>query len=261
MGSASSRTGSSAWDTSAQVSVSMGPSRSIRTRRYQSGPSFSKTTSHSRRPISSTMGRTSASTRCAVFPPACFAMLKNLQIKQEKRTLRPTFHSIVYSYYQNIPHIGRICKYFGRKAAPSPVDIRCRMGYTVGQGLIFPFGCRKDTIMQNFEQLLQKYADFIVRVGVNVQPGQTLILSAPLAAAPLARLCAASAFEAGARDVRVDWSDDALTRIRMEKGSEEALCDVKPYVLRSYLDRKSTRLNSSHVSISSAVVCFETKMG
>ena len=90
--------------------------------------------------------------------------------------------------------------------------------------------------MQNFEQLLQKYADFIVRVGVNVQPGQTLILSAPLAAAPLARLCAASAFEAGARDVRVDWSDDALTRIRMEKGSEEALCDVKPYVLRSYLD-------------------------
>lgn len=90
--------------------------------------------------------------------------------------------------------------------------------------------------MQNFEQLLQKYAGFIVRIGVNVQPGQTLIISAPLAAAPLARLCAASAFDAGARDVRVDWSDDALTRIRMEKGSEEALCDVKPYVLRSYLD-------------------------
>ena len=90
--------------------------------------------------------------------------------------------------------------------------------------------------MQNFEQLLQKYAGFIVRIGVNVQPGQTLIISAPLAAAPLARLCAASAFDAGARDVRVDWSDDALTRIRMEKGAEEALCDVKPYVLRSYLD-------------------------
>ena len=90
--------------------------------------------------------------------------------------------------------------------------------------------------MQNFEQLLQKYAGFIVRIGVNVQPGQTLIISAPLAAAPLARLCAASAFDAGARDVRVDWSDDTLTRIRMEKGSEEALCDVKPYVLRSYLD-------------------------
>ena len=90
--------------------------------------------------------------------------------------------------------------------------------------------------MENFAYLLKQYAEFIVRVGCNVQPGQTLILSAPLAAAPLARLCVRSAFEAGARDVRVDWSDDEVTRTRMELGSEEALCDVKPYVLRSYLD-------------------------
>ena len=91
-------------------------------------------------------------------------------------------------------------------------------------------------MIEQFDSLLAKYADFIVRVGVNVQPGQTLIIAAPIAAAPLARLCAASAFDTGARDVRVDWSDEALTRIRMEKGAEEALCDVKPYVLRSYLD-------------------------
>ena len=90
--------------------------------------------------------------------------------------------------------------------------------------------------MENFAQLLKQYAEFIVRVGCNVQPGQTLIISAPLAAAPLARLCVRSAFEAGARDVRVDWSDDDVTRTRMELGAEEALCDVKPYVLRSYLD-------------------------
>ena len=90
--------------------------------------------------------------------------------------------------------------------------------------------------MENFAYLLKQYAEFIVRVGCNVQPGQTLIISAPLAAAPLARLCVRSAFEAGARDVRVDWSDDEVTRTRMELGSEEALCDVKPYVLRSYLD-------------------------
>ena len=90
--------------------------------------------------------------------------------------------------------------------------------------------------MEHFDTLLAKYADFIVRVGCNVQPGQTLIIGAPLEAAPLARLCAASAFDAGARDVRVDWSDGVLTRIRLEKGAEEALCDVKPYLLRSYLD-------------------------
>ena len=58
--------------------------------------------------------------------------------------------------------------------------------------------------MENFNELLQKYADFIVRVGVNPQPGQTLIINCPLEGAPLARLCVRSAYEAGARDVQVN---------------------------------------------------------
>ena len=90
--------------------------------------------------------------------------------------------------------------------------------------------------MENFNELLKKYADFIVRVGVNPQPGQTLIIRCPLEAAPLARLCVRSAYEAGARDVQVDWSDNAVSRTRMELGSEEALSDFKPYQLRRYLD-------------------------
>ncbi len=84
--------------------------------------------------------------------------------------------------------------------------------------------------------LLEKYAEFMVRVGVNVQPGQTMIVSCPLEAAPLARLCQRAAFVAGARDVRIDWYDETCNRNRMELGAEEALCEVKPYVLRSYLD-------------------------
>ena len=90
--------------------------------------------------------------------------------------------------------------------------------------------------MENFDELLKKYADFIVRVGVNPQPGQTLIINCPLEGAPLARLCVRSAFEAGARDVQVNWSDDAVSRVRMELGSEEALTDHKPWQLRRYLD-------------------------
>ena len=43
--------------------------------------------------------------------------------------------------------------------------------------------------MENFNELLKKYADFIVRVGVNPQPGQTLVINCCLEAAPLARLC------------------------------------------------------------------------
>ena len=38
--------------------------------------------------------------------------------------------------------------------------------------------------MENFDELLKKYADFIVRVGVNPQPGQTLIINCPLEGRP-----------------------------------------------------------------------------
>lgn len=90
--------------------------------------------------------------------------------------------------------------------------------------------------MKNFDELLKKYADFVVRVGVNPQPGQTLIINCPLEGAPLARLCVRSAYEAGAYDVQVNWHDDAITRTRMELGSEEALTDHKDWQLRRYLD-------------------------
>ena len=86
------------------------------------------------------------------------------------------------------------------------------------------------------EQLLREYADFAVRVGVNVRPGQTFIIQAPVEGAGFARLCAAVGYEAGAARVLVRYKDERLARLDMEKASEEALCDNKPWLLRSYLD-------------------------
>ena len=86
------------------------------------------------------------------------------------------------------------------------------------------------------QQLMQKYANFVVRMGVNVQPGQTFIIQCPVDSAYFARACAKAGFEAGAADVVVKYSDEGLTRIRMEMGKEEDLCNVPPHVERSYLD-------------------------
>ena len=86
------------------------------------------------------------------------------------------------------------------------------------------------------QTLMQKYADFIVRVGVNVRPSQTFIIHCPVEAAFFARACAKAGFEAGAADVVVKYGDEQLARIRMELGDEAALSDVKPHLLRSYLD-------------------------
>ncbi len=86
------------------------------------------------------------------------------------------------------------------------------------------------------QTLLQKYAEFIVKVGVNVQPEQTLIIRCPIEGAFFGRACMEAALKAGARDVVMRWEDEKAARIRMELASEEALCDVKPYELRSNLD-------------------------
>lgn len=74
-----------------------------------------------------------------------------------------------------------------------------------------------------FEQNLEKYADAIVKVGLNIQPGQRLVIGPPmwgtfgteLEFVPLVRLIATKAYQAGARLVDVLWRDDQLQLIRL----------------------------------------------
>ena len=53
--------------------------------------------------------------------------------------------------------------------------------------------------MYTFEDKLKEYADLLVRVGVNVQKGQDLVITSQVDQAPFARLCVEAAYKAGAR--------------------------------------------------------------
>ncbi|MFC5531840.1 aminopeptidase [Cohnella yongneupensis] len=72
---------------------------------------------------------------------------------------------------------------------------------------------------------MKQYAKLAVEVGVNVQPDQTLCVIAPIAAAEFVRVVTRCAYEAGARHVHVDWSDESVTRTRFELAPEEALAE------------------------------------
>lgn len=61
---------------------------------------------------------------------------------------------------------------------------------------------------------LAAYADLLLRVGVNLQPGQGLVVRAQIEAAPLVRPLAEAAYRLGAPLVEVMWGDDAVTRAR-----------------------------------------------
>ena len=64
------------------------------------------------------------------------------------------------------------------------------------------------------EEKLQEYARLLVRVGLNVQRGQTLVISSPVECAYFARLCAAEAYAVGCKEVVMNWHDDALGRMK-----------------------------------------------
>lgn len=75
----------------------------------------------------------------------------------------------------------------------------------------------------------ERYADLLVRIGANVQPGQSLRLGGELAHADFVRLVAAAAYRAGARYVHVDWLDAPLTRARVLHSKPEFLDHLPNY--------------------------------
>ena len=98
--------------------------------------------------------------------------------------------------------------------------------------------------------LVKQYAEFAVKIGVNPQPGQTLIIRAPIEGAFFARACAEAAYAAGAKEVVVHYSDEKLSRIKMENTAVEVLEDVKPWLQRSYLDYVESEGGACMLSIS-----------
>ncbi|UJF33515.1 aminopeptidase [Paenibacillus hexagrammi] len=77
--------------------------------------------------------------------------------------------------------------------------------------------------MDNFEQNLDKYAELAVRVGLNVQKDQTVVIMTPISCADFVRKVAKKAYEAGAKDVVVDWDDDEVKAIRLKHAPEATL--------------------------------------
>ncbi|WP_028550898.1 aminopeptidase [Paenibacillus sp. UNC451MF] len=76
--------------------------------------------------------------------------------------------------------------------------------------------------MNSLDTNLEKYADLLVKIGVNIQPGQVLFIESPIEVAPLTRYIVKKAYEAGAKYVQVAWDDEAVTRTRFEYAPDES---------------------------------------
>ncbi len=70
--------------------------------------------------------------------------------------------------------------------------------------------------------ILDSYAQLIVRSGVNVAPGQELVMTAPVDAIPLVRLITEHAYKAGASLVTTLYGDDTATLARFKHAPDES---------------------------------------
>ena len=69
---------------------------------------------------------------------------------------------------------------------------------------------------------LDKLAEVAIKVGLQLQKGQDLVLTAPLVAVPLVRLITAHAYKAGAATVTTFYSDEETTLARYRHGHDES---------------------------------------
>jgi len=83
------------------------------------------------------------------------------------------------------------------------------------------------------ERKLDRYAEVILRVGLNLQAGQRLLIGCPvhgiygtpIELAPLVRLVVEKAYKMGARLVEVIWNDDQLRLTRFKHGAKNTFAE------------------------------------
>ena len=85
------------------------------------------------------------------------------------------------------------------------------------------------------EDRLKEYAALLVRVGLNVQPGQQVNIFSPVDCAVLARACTEACYDAGAREVTVLWNDDQVSRLKYLR-ADDSVFDEMPTWLKVFYD-------------------------
>lgn len=75
----------------------------------------------------------------------------------------------------------------------------------------------------NFEQTLDNYAQVLLRAGLQLMAGEGLVINLSEDGLPLARRVARLAYQLGAKDVQLNFSDDEMTLAFYEEARDEAI--------------------------------------
>lgn len=73
----------------------------------------------------------------------------------------------------------------------------------------------------SFINQLEKYAELAIKTAVNIQPGQSLWINAPIHTPEFVRMITEHAYKAGAKLVHIEWQDEISTQIKYHLAPDE----------------------------------------
>lgn len=101
-------------------------------------------------------------------------------------------------------------------------------------------------MLANFNKYLEKYARLITETGVNVSEGQTVVLQISVDQAPLARLITQEAYQLGAAEVIVQWTDDAIQKEFLTHAATDRIENVPQYKIdqtNDWVEKGASRIS------------------
>lgn len=91
-----------------------------------------------------------------------------------------------------------------------------------------------------FEKQLKEYAYLTAKCGANVRPGQYVTITAPVCAADFAVMVQEAAFELGAKDVEIQFSDDRAVKNRFINADISVVSDIPEWTVMHKTERAKT---------------------
>ncbi|NTW01805.1 MAG: aminopeptidase [Oscillochloris sp.] len=86
------------------------------------------------------------------------------------------------------------------------------------------------------DSALSAYADIAIQIGVNVQPGQHLVVRADVRVAALVQEITRSAYQSGARYVHVFYDDESLTLTRFRNAPRDSFTEFPDWRVQAQID-------------------------
>ncbi len=95
---------------------------------------------------------------------------------------------------------------------------------------------------------IEKYAELVMKTGLNIQERQNVLITSPIETAEFARLAMQAAYDLGARKVKIKWTDEESTRISLIHSDDDVFEKCPDSIIKEYqeyVDEKTALLSIS----------------